>query len=120
MISLQQIRSFFLTMSLAVILATTIAFGFGSPESWAATSPVQALGQPQAQMLAMNPIQEAFKNIEGQAQETFGKVTDNPKAQVEGDLKQAESKASSDVGKLKDKASNDTQTLKDKAKEILD
>ncbi len=103
MISIQQIRSFFLTMSLAVILSTTITFGFGSPDSWAATSPTQLISQPQNQMVAMNQAEATIKNIEGKAQETMGNITGNRKDQIVGKAKQVESKASTEVEKTKDK-----------------
>ncbi|WP_256528970.1 CsbD family protein [Limnofasciculus baicalensis] len=103
MISIQQIRSLFLTMSLAVILSTTIAFGFGSADSWAATSPTQLISQTQNQILAMNQAEATIKNIEGKAQETMGNITGNRKDQIMGKAKQVESKASTAAEKMKDK-----------------
>ena len=37
MISFQQIRRFFVTMILTIMLAITIAFDFGTTNSWAGT-----------------------------------------------------------------------------------
>ncbi len=65
MISLPQIRSFFLTMTLAVMLATAITFGFASADSWAATSSVQITSQPQTQIATMNRVEAIMKNIGG-------------------------------------------------------
>ncbi len=41
MISFQQIRRFFVTMILTIMLAITIAFDFGTTNSWAGTLPPQ-------------------------------------------------------------------------------
>lgn len=44
------------------------------------------------------------KNIEGKVQEAVGDLTDNPKAQLEGQEKQAEAKVSQVIEDVKDKA----------------
>jgi hypothetical protein len=62
MSSLQKLRSYFLTMSFAAVLATVMAFGFGSADSWAATSPPQRIGQQQPQVTAMDRAETMTKN----------------------------------------------------------
>ena len=44
MMSLQQIRRFFVTIILTIMLAITIAFDFGTTNGWAATLPPQPRG----------------------------------------------------------------------------
>ena len=44
MMSLQQIRRFFVTIILTIMLAITIAFDFGTTNGWAATLPTQPRG----------------------------------------------------------------------------
>ncbi len=101
MISLQRLRSFFLTMSLTVLLATTIAFGFGSADSWAATPLTQFIHQPQAHIATMNRVEAIKKNIEGKTQEAIGNVTGDPKDQMMGKAKQAESQARNAAADMK-------------------
>ncbi len=113
MISFPQIRSFFLNMTLAVMLATAITFGFGSTDSWAATSLTQLISQPQIQIATMNRVEAITKNIEGKAQEAIGKMTGDPKDQIMGKAKQAESQARNVAEDTKDK-----MNLKGRAKAI--
>ena len=96
MISIQKFRSFFLTISLALFLATSIGFGVGSTDSWAAT-------KSQIQIASMNRVEAITKNIEGKAQEALGNLTGNPNDQIAGKAKQAQSQASNAVEDIKDK-----------------
>ena len=113
MISFRQFRRFLLTMSLAAMLAITIAFGFGSTDSWAATSLTEMIGQPQAQIATMNRIEAITKNIQGKTQEAIGNITGDPKTQAAGKIKQVESQARNIAEDLKDKTK-----LKGRAKAV--
>jgi len=96
MISIKTFRSFFITIGLALFLATTIGFGLGSTNSWAAT-------KPQVQIASMNRVEAITKNIEGKAQEALGNITGNPRDQIAGKAKQVESQARNAVEDIKDK-----------------
>lgn len=95
MILIKQFRSFFLTISLATVLATTIAFSFGSLNSLVATS--------QIQLATMNGVESMAKNIEGKAQEVIGNITGDPETQMMGKAKQVESRAQNAAEDVKDK-----------------
>lgn len=86
MISPQQLRRFFLAISLAVMLSV-FDFGFGFTNSWAATSLTQAISQPQTQIATMKQV-DTIKNAEGKAQQVFGNMTGNLKNQSDGKDKQ--------------------------------
>lgn len=115
MISFQQIRRFFVTMILTIMLAITIAFDFGTTSSWAATLPTQ--------IATMNRVEAMTKNIEGKAQEAIGNITGDPKDQMMGKAKQVESQARNaaedmkDKMKLKGRAKAVTKNLEGKAQE---
>ena len=99
MMSLQQIRRFFVTIILTIMLAITIAFDFGTTNSWAATLPTQS----QTQIASMNRAKAVTKNIEGKAQEAIGNMTGDPKDQMMGKAKQVESQARNTAEDIKDK-----------------
>jgi uncharacterized protein YjbJ (UPF0337 family) len=103
MISFQQLRSFFLTMSLTVLLATSIAFGFGPANGWAATSLTQLVSQTQTQIATMNRAEAITKNVEGKVQEAIGNMTGDPKDQIMGKAKQVESQGRNAAEDIKDK-----------------
>jgi 4-diphosphocytidyl-2C-methyl-D-erythritol kinase len=65
MISFQQIRNFFLIVVLTIMLAVTIAFDFGTANSWAATSLKPIVQQASTQIATT-------ENVESQSQELFG------------------------------------------------
>jgi len=92
MISFQQLRSYFFATSLSVLLATIMAFGFGSADSWADTSLAQLIGQPQTQIATNNSAKVFTKNIEGQTQEAIDNITDNPLKKSDGKAEQLEAK----------------------------
>lgn len=125
MILLQRLRSFFLTVGLAVLLATAIAFGFGSTDSWAATSLTQLFRQPQTQIASVNRVEAITKNIEGKAQEAIGNVTGDPKDRIMGKAKQVESQARNvgedikDKMELKGRAKAVTKNIEGKAQEAI-
>jgi hypothetical protein len=57
MMSFKQIRNFFLTMILTVMLAITIAFDFGVSESWATNpSPTQIAANKNAESKTQKPL----------------------------------------------------------------
>jgi uncharacterized protein YjbJ (UPF0337 family) len=105
MISFQQIRRFFVTMILTIMLAITIAFDFGTTSSWAVTLPTQ--------IATLNRAEAMTKNIEGKTQEVMGNITGNPKDQMMGKAKQVESQARNAVEDMKDK-----MKLKGRAKAV--
>jgi uncharacterized protein YjbJ (UPF0337 family) len=120
----QQIRRFVLTMSLTVVLATTITFGFGSASSLAATSLAQDISKPQAQIATMNRAEAMTKNIEGKAQEAIGNMTGDSKDKMMGKAKQVESQARNaaedmkDKMKLKGRAKAVTKNIEGKVQEV--
>ncbi len=102
------VRSFSVSMSLAVLLAIVIVFGFSSGDSWAITS-TQVVTQPQIRIATVyqdepliNRAQAAQKDVEGQVQEAIGKVTGNRKDQVMGRAKQVESQVMNAIEDVKD------------------
>ncbi|MFM1843037.1 MAG: hypothetical protein RLZZ490_1779 [Cyanobacteriota bacterium] len=90
MVSLQQLRQFFLKVSLAVFFITAIAFGVGSGESWATVSSPQVMQPQPVQIANMNRGKAMTKEMEGKAQETMGNMTGDPKDQMMGKAKQVE------------------------------
>jgi uncharacterized protein YjbJ (UPF0337 family) len=121
MMSLQQIRRFFVTIILTIMLAITIAFDFGTTNGWAATLPTQS----QTQIASMNRAKAVTKNIEGKAQEAIGNMTGDPKDQMMGKAKQVESQARNaaedikDQMKLKGRAKAVTKNIEGKAQEAI-
>ena len=98
--SIKQIRRFFITIILTIMLAITIAFDFGTTDSWAANLP-------------SNQANAMTKNVEGKAQEALGNLTGDPKDQMMGKIKQVQSKELKAVEDLQDK-----MELKGRAKAI--
>ena len=49
-----------------------------------------------------NRVKATAKNVEGKVQEGVGNLTDNPKAQAEGKVKQAEAKVRHTIENVKD------------------
>jgi len=124
MIFIQQFRRFLFTSSLAIMLATIIAFSFNYKDSWAANSITQIISQPQTQIATIdNRIEAITKNLEGKAQEAIGNISGDPKDQIVGKAKQAESQAINaaedikDNIKLKGRAKAITKNLEGKAQE---
>lgn len=92
MISFQQIRRFFVTIILTIMLTTAMAFGLASEETWAVTSPAQAISQPPTQIAFWFQAKENIQNAEGKAEEAIGDITSNAKVQAEGNAKQFKAK----------------------------
>ncbi|MEA5534656.1 CsbD family protein [Crocosphaera sp. XPORK-15E] len=106
MISFTQIRKFFVTIILAFMLAITIAFDFGTTNSWAATSSISSISPSDTQLIAVwgfGKAKATGKNIEGKAQEAVGNLTGDPKDQMMGKAKQIESQARNTAEDVKDK-----------------
>jgi uncharacterized protein YjbJ (UPF0337 family) len=102
------VRSFFVSMNLAGLLAIVIVFGFSSGDSWAITS-TQLVTQPQIRIATVyqnepliNRVQAAQKDVEGEVQEGIGKVTGNRKDQIMGIAKQVESRVMNAIEDVKD------------------
>jgi uncharacterized protein YjbJ (UPF0337 family) len=105
MIVFQQIRRFFITIILTIMLAITIAFDFGTTNSLAITLPTQ--------IATMNRVEAMTKNVEGKAQEAIGNLTGDPKDQIMGKAKQVESQTRNATEDMKDK-----MKLKGRAKAV--
>ncbi|MEA5509400.1 CsbD family protein [Crocosphaera sp. UHCC 0190] len=105
MISFQQIRRFFVTMILTIMLAITIAFDFGTTNSWAATSSISSISPSNTQLIAIwgwGKTKAQAKDIEGKAQEAVGNLTGDPKDQMMGKAKKIESQARNTAEDMKD------------------
>jgi len=103
MISFKPLHRFFYYMSLTTILIITITFSFGTQESWATMPSNQLINHPQPQIAMFNRAKAMSKDIEGKTQEAIGNMTGDPKNQMMGKAKQAESQALSAAENLKDK-----------------
>lgn len=90
MILLRQIRQLLLGAGLVLFVSTAIAFSYASGESWATTSLMQGIDQSHPQIASIEQAKVMTKKMEGTAQEAIGKMTGNPKDQVEGKAKQLE------------------------------
>jgi uncharacterized protein YjbJ (UPF0337 family) len=110
--SIQQIRRFCITIVLTIMLAITIAFDFGTADSWAAASATSSISSSNNKLIAMWGKATA-KDIEGKAQETLGNMTGDPKNQIMGKAKQVEGKALKTAENMKD-----TMQLKGRAKAV--
>jgi uncharacterized protein YjbJ (UPF0337 family) len=115
MISLQALYRFFLATSLAVLLATTIAFGFNAGDSWARPLPASLISLTQLQIATMSQAKAITKNIEGKAQEVMGNVTSTPNDQMMGKAKQVESQ-NRNVEQAASQARNAALDMKEKLK----
>jgi uncharacterized protein YjbJ (UPF0337 family) len=92
MILWQQLCNFVFTASLALMLATVMAFGLVSEETWAVTSPASVLNQPPTQIAFWFQAKEKIENAEGKAEEAIGEITSDTKVQAEGKAKQFKAK----------------------------
>jgi len=101
------VRSFFVSISLAGLLAIVIVFGFSSGNSWAITS-TQLVTHPQIWIAIyqdeplINRVKAAQKDVEGEVQEAIGNVTGNPKDQIMGTAKQVQSRVMNAIEDVKD------------------
>lgn len=92
MISWQQLRNFVLSASLMIILATALALGFASEETWAVTSRASVIHQPPTQIAFWFQAKENIKNAEGKAEEAIGDITGNAKVKAGGKATQFKAK----------------------------
>jgi uncharacterized protein YjbJ (UPF0337 family) len=101
------VRSFFVSISLAGLLAIIIVFGFSSGNSWAITS-TQLVTHPQIWIAIyqdeplINRVKAAQKDVEGEVQAAIGNVTGNPKDQIMGTAKQVQSRVMNAIEDVKD------------------
>ena len=100
MISSRQVRNVFVIAVLTIMFVATVVFNFGTTSAWAAPLPSQ-LGS-QSQLATMNRAEAMTKNLEGKAQEAIGNVTGDPKDQMMGKAKQAESQVRNTAEDVKD------------------
>jgi uncharacterized protein YjbJ (UPF0337 family) len=100
MISSRQVRNVFVIAVLTIMFVATVVFNFGTTSAWAAPLPSQ-LGS-QSQLATMNRAEAMTKNLEGKAQEAIGNVTGDPKDQMMGKAKQAESQVRNAAEDVKD------------------
>ena len=106
MIFLTSLRRFSIAIGLTLLLTTVLTFGFTSKASTAGNTftELNSQTQPSIQIAWGEGKAKAFnKNIEGKAQETFGNATGDPKNQMMGKAKQAQSQALNANENLKDK-----------------
>ena len=121
--SFQRIFSFFTIVSLTILLTTAVLLDFGLSKAFAATLPAQIVSQPQ--LATTNRVEAITKNIEGKTQETIGNITGDPKDQIIGKAKQAESQVrnaaedTKDQLQLKGRAKAVTKNIEGKAQEAV-
>ena len=92
MISWQKFCNFILTASMTIMLATAMAFGLASEETWAVTSLVSVIRQPPTQIAFWFQAKENIQNAEGKTEEAIGDITSDAKVQAEGKAKQFKAK----------------------------
>lgn len=95
-----------LTISLVLLISTSIGFGLVSGDNWATTfSHTHLIGQMPIQIATMDRAKAVARNIEGKTQEAIGNITGDPKDQVVGKIKQAESHLRNSVENVKSNVS---------------
>jgi uncharacterized protein YjbJ (UPF0337 family) len=109
--SFRQIFNLFASKILTLLLITTVLLNFGAPKAFAATLPTQIPSQ--ILLTASNRVEAVSKNLEGKAQEAMGNITGDPKDQMMGKAKQAESQVRNMAEDLKDQ-----MQLKGRAKAV--
>jgi len=77
MISLQPFRRFFLTISLSLLLVSSLFLSLGTENSWAATSFIQSISQPQ--IATMSQAEIMGKNKQGNSPEAKNAKAKNAK-----------------------------------------
>jgi uncharacterized protein YjbJ (UPF0337 family) len=106
MISLKQIRKFFITTALVLFISTATAFSFMVNNSSASTLSVSSINPPSNQIAwGWGNAKAIGKDIEGKTQEAIGNITGDPKDQFMGKAKQVESKARNKALDIKDSMS---------------
>lgn len=103
MISLKQIRKFFVTTTLVLFISTATTFGFMSQNSLASTLSVSSINPPSNQIaLGWGNAKATGKDLEGKTQQGMGNLKGDPKDQLMGKAKQVESKARNKAEDIKD------------------
>jgi uncharacterized protein YjbJ (UPF0337 family) len=98
--SFRQIFNLFASTVLTMLLTTTVLLNLGIAKAFAATLPTQIPSQ--ILLAASNRVEAVSKNLEGKAQEAMGNITGDPKDQMMGKAKQAESQVRNAAEDLKD------------------
>lgn len=119
----RRIFSLFAMVTLTILLTTTVVLNVGTAKVFAATLPVQVASPLQLAMA--NRVETMAKDLEGKAQEAMGNLTGDPKDQIMGKAKQAESQVRNtaedlqDQLQLKGRAKAVTKNLEGKAQEAV-
>ncbi|CAN1210364.1 hypothetical protein TUMEXPCC7403_09225 [Tumidithrix helvetica PCC 7403] len=120
MILFQQARKFLLVVSLVVFISTASALSCAAEGSWAGTLPIAAIDYPYAEMgWGFGKAKAVTKDIEGKTQEAIGNITGDPKDQVMGKVKQAESKVRNAAENAKDRTKAVTKNVEGKVQEAV-
>ncbi len=110
-------------VTFTILLTTTVFLNMGLSKVFAATLPVQVANP--FQLVMANRVETMAKDLEGKAQEAMGNVTGDPKDQIMGKAKQAESQVRNAAEDLKDqvqlkgRAKAVTKNLEGKAQEAV-
>lgn len=128
MISLKQIRKFFVTTTLVLFISTATSFGFMSQNSLASTLSVSSVNAPSNQIAwGWGNAKAAGKDLEGKTQEGMGNIKGDPKDQFMGKAKQVESQARNKAEDIKDssmslkgKTQAVAKNIEGKAQEVMD
>jgi uncharacterized protein YjbJ (UPF0337 family) len=110
-------------VTFTILLTTTVFLNMGVSKVFAATLPVQVANP--FQLVMANRVETMAKDLEGKAQEAMGNVTGDPKDQIMGKAKQAESQVRNAAEDLKDqvqlkgRAKAVTKNLEGKAQEAV-
>lgn len=109
--SFRQVFNLFASTVLTILLTTAVLLNLGTAKAFAAALPTQ-IPSP-IQLVASNRVEAVSKNLEGKAQEARGNITGDPKDQMMGKAKQAESQVRNAAEDLKDQ-----MQLKGRAKAV--
>lgn len=121
--SFRRIFSLSAIVTFTILLTTTVFLNMGLSKAFAATLPTQVTNPLQLAMA--NRVETMAKDLEGKAQEAMGNVTGDPKDQIMGKAKQAESQVRNAAEDLKDqvqlkgRAKAVTKNLEGKAQEAV-
>lgn len=97
---LQRIFGISAIVTFTILLTTTVFLNVGVSKTFAATLPTQF---PNPLQLAMtNRVEIMAKDLEGKTQAAIGNITGDPKDQIMGKAKQAESQVRTTAEDLKD------------------
>ena len=99
MVSLQQLRHFFLNISLSAMLVTFISLGFGTASSWADISSPAVISQSQTSVATMKQ-EDTINELKGKVKETIGNITGDAKKQADGKAMQFKAKTLDGLNKV--------------------